>query len=325
MKQLAIGACVLAMAAPAFAQGGGGPGGGRNGRGPRVEWAEDMEQALRRAGEKNACIFVYIKNSTDKDPTEFNNADVAEMSRDVVFVKLNYGRDDEWIKQWKVPVAPMILGCDKHGNDYNRANSTNIDKIRGILDAVGGLVQKYEAKLKSEYAKFLDAIRTQQNAKIGKALADLLPVLKKGFRETEDTLAKMKEIEADEVKKVVEGGRGDRDLEVEWLNEMLRDFKGTPIAAEAELRLAKIEKARDPQAAIARIKRLQKLEGVGYPSKVDSSNALWTEITSDGEAKVDEALKLDKAAAKDALRRLLRDYAGTDAAKRANEALRSVE
>lgn len=329
MRHWIAWACVLSLSTPAFAQGGGGPGGGGGGRGrgTRVEWAADMDAAMRQAKEKNAYLFIFVKNAADKDPTEFNNADLDAISKQggVIFVKLNFSKEDEWIKQWKVQAAPMILGCDRHGNDYNRAASTNIDKIRGILDALPALVQKYEAKLKSEYGKFQEALKTQQNAKIGKALADLLPVLKKGYKETDETLAKMKEIEGAEVKKIEQGGKGDAEIELEWLKEMLADFKNTPLAAEAELRLAKIEKEKDPQAGLARVKRVQKLEGLGYPPKVEAATALLGEITADGEARVAEAVKLDKAAAKEALRKLVKDYAGTDAAKRASEALKSVE
>jgi hypothetical protein len=113
---------------------------------------------------------------------------------------------------------------------------------------------------------------------------------------------------------------------IDYLDEIAKTFRGTATGVQAEIRIARLDHERgNPAAAILRLAQLQKSDAKLPKGEIEKAAQALEEISRAGEAKLEAALTGDKALAKEAVRKIARDYAGTEAAKRANEALRKLD
>ncbi|HLF93382.1 MAG TPA: hypothetical protein VJB14_07965 [Planctomycetota bacterium] len=333
-------AFVLAISAQAFAQKGGFGGEfGDRGGAPRIRWsnnvdkiaeADPFEERRRKAMGLDPVdkryMFVYIRPIAEMaDPGTFNSTDIAKLSNEAwVFVKMDFDKDNAFQKGWGVKAAPMIIGCDLHANDFVKTNSIALDSIRRVTGGLPELVVRYEQKLKSDYAKANDLAKSDE-AKAVKLYVDIVADGKKGYKEVEESMVKVGELAQSALKKSELPESVSPEAGIDYLDDVVKAFKGTPPGVEAEIRIARLDHERgNVQPAILRLMGILKYDSK-LKTEIEHAVRALEEIARAGETKVELAVTGDKTLAKETLRKLAKDYAGTDTSKKALEASKRFE
>ncbi|HXX94186.1 MAG TPA: hypothetical protein VEN81_11175 [Planctomycetota bacterium] len=347
--KLAAGlAFVLALSAQAFAQKGGGFGGGGagGGMGPggmqnKIRWASNVDnpvvaedpitaRRLKQMGIEpvdKKYMFVYVRPIAETvDPGSFNSTDIITLSHEAwVFVKMDYDKDNPHQKAWGLKGAPAIIGCDLHANDFIKSASIDLASIRRITGGLPEAIQRYEQKLKSDFAKANEFLKSDE-PKAMKLFVEIVSDGKKGYKEVEDSATKVGDFGQAAILKSDLPESVSPEAGIDYLEEMAKIFKGTAPAVQAEIRIARLDHDRGQiQPAIQRLLGIQKYDPRSVKAEIDNALHALEDISRAGEAKVELASSGDKTLAKDSLRRLAKDYAGTDAGKKAADASKRFE
>jgi len=329
---IAGAALLLAAAAPAFAQRG--PEDFIGGR--RVHWYPSIEAAvgggegvseverrrMRFFGENpvdKKFIFVYVRPPIEeREPNEFTNNDVVTASRGAwCFVKMDYDKENRWLKTWGILRAPAVIGADLHGNDFGKAASASIDAIRGLLKTVPDAVVRYEQKLKSDWTRVNDLLKLDEE-KGAKALVDFCGSAKPGYKESAEAHAKLNEVSEAALRRGELAESVSVDAGVAYYDDLAKSYAKTTPGLLAQIRLAFLEHERgNVRKGIDALQKILKLDRLS-PHEMEEANRALLEISKRGDQKIDAALNLpDRGAAREALRKLGSDYAGTEAGRRA--------
>ena len=330
---LATAAVLLACAAPALAQ-----------RGPedmmarRLSWYPSLEAAMgggdglsemerrrmRFFGEQaqdKKYILVYVRPlSEEKEPGDFQNADVITQSRGPwAFVKMDFDKENKWLKTWGIGRAPAVIGTDLHGNEFGKAASS--DAVRGLLKSVPDQVAKYEAKIRADWSKTSDLLKVDEDRGT-KMLVDFCQGAKPGYKETGEANAKLTEVSESALKRGELAESVSVDAGAGYYDDLSRTYGKTAPGILSQIRLAFLESERgNVRKGLDSLQRILK-ERLS-PHETEEANKTVQEISKRGELKIESALSNpDKTAAKDALRKLAADYAGTDAGKRAADVVK---
>lgn len=339
-KHLAAVAFVLGIATLAQAQAGfGGPMRDRE----RIMWFKNIEavsggmdslspaekrrlkaQGLEPADKK--YIFVYIRPLTeDTDPREFSSCqDAVLASRGAwAFVKMDFDKENAYQKSWGVKSAPACVGCDIYANDFVKVAVPTIDSIRTVIRTTEDLVPKYEARLKIEFQKATDALKSDEE-KGSKMFVELCLAGKNGYKEVTEALAKLNELTEPAFRKGELATAVSPETGVDYYDDLVKIYRSTAPGVRAEVLLAILDHARgNVQPAIVRLLKVMKSDARLLKPEVEAASKALEEISKAGDAKIEAALSgTDKAAAKEIIRRLAKEYAGTDAGKRAAEAVK---
>ena len=349
-------AFVLALSIPAFAQkGGGGKGGGfgggdfggRDREGNRIRWSSNIDgitdskdpfeaERRKRMGMEpieNKYLFVYIRPIAEtQDPNEFNNNDIVELSYNQwIFVKMDFDKDNVHQKGWGVKAAPACLGCDLHGNDFNRTGNPSLGEVRRITGGLPELIARYEQKLKSDFTKANEIAKTD-DSKAVKLYVEIVANGKKGYKEVVESATKLGDYAQSALKRADLPESVSPEAGIDYLEDLAKLFKGagaegkaTGPSVQAEIRIARLDYERgNVKAAIQRLLAILKYDPK-LKAEIDNAARALEEMSHAGEAKVELAVTGDRALAKETLRKLASDYAGTEAAKRALEAAKRFE
>jgi hypothetical protein len=343
IKVVASLAFVLAISAQAFAQKGGGKGGAGGEFGPganKIRWSNNVDapptedpltarlrkmQGLDPVEKKYMLVYIRPIAETE-DPNSFSSADIVKLSHEAwVFVKMDYDKDNPHQKTWGVKGAPMVLGCDLHTNDFIRTTSVAVDALRRITGGLPEAIQRYELKLKADFAKANELLKTD-DSKAMKIFVDIVADGKKGYKEVDDSATKVGEYGEIALRKSDLPESVSPEAGADYLDDVSKTFKGTVTGVQAEIRLARIDHERgNIQAAILRLAAILKLDPRLLKAEIENAARALEEISRAGEAKVELAATGDKSLAKETLRKLAKDYAGTEAGKRAVDASRKFE
>ena len=307
--------------------------------GRRVHWypsieaagggASEMERRRARffgqeAGEKK-YIFVYVRPLLEeREPGEFANADIVNQSRGAwAFVKMDFDKENAWVKAWGLRNAPAVIGCDIHGNDFGKSMGHSLDTVRGLLKTVPEAVAKYEARLRYDWQKIQDQLKADED-KGAKALVDFCLNAKPGYKESGEAANRLAEVAEAALGKGELAEAVGLDTAVDYHEELLKIYRATSPGLRAEIRLARLEHERGAvQAALQRLAKIGKLDPRLYAREIEEAARATADLGKAGDAKVDAALEMqDKSAMREALRKLAKDYAGTDAGRRAADASR---
>jgi hypothetical protein len=338
MRLMLAASLALLAALPSSAQEG-----FRDRTGGRVRWyptiesvggnanMDEFERRRLRAfgmepGEKK-FIFVYVRPITeDKEPNEFMNQDVVTASREKwAFVKMDFDKENAQLKAWGVGRAPAIVGCDLHANDFQKAASVGLDAIRSLLKGVPPAVLAYETKLKVDYSKALEALRSDEE-KGTALLVNLVANGKHGYKEVGEAQKRLDEISQTALQKGELAEAVSLEAGIDYNEDLSKSFKTSSAGVMAEIRIARLEHERGNAAvAIARLLKVQKYDARTLKKEIEEAGKALEEISKAGEAKIDAALALDRAAAREVLRKLAKDYTGTEAGKKATEAAKRME
>ena len=321
---------VLALAGLVEAQGF-----GRDRERQRIPWANSIDKAAsgdagrdffgrRRDPVEKKYIFVYVRPLNEEaEPREFANcADVMEaIDGPWGFVKLDFDKDNAVQKAWGIKASPAIVGCDLHGNDFVKMAGTTIDNIRTVIRNTPTLVQAYQARLKVEFQKAMDVVKTDEE-KGAKLFVDICLTGKNGYKEVTDSQSKLGELTEIAFKKGELASAVSPDTGVEYYEDLTKIYRSTPPGAKAEILMALLDHARgNAQPAIQRLLKVAKYDARLLKGEVDAAAKALDEISKAGDAKIEAALQApDKALAREVLRKLAKDYAGTEAGRHANDA-----
>ncbi|MBV8880262.1 MAG: hypothetical protein JO332_09880, partial [Planctomycetaceae bacterium] len=269
-------------------------------------------------------IFVYIRPLTeDKEPNEFSTCqDALEASRGSwAFVKIDFDKENVYQKAWGIKSAPACVGCDLYANDFVKVGTVSVDAIRSVVRNTPDLVAKYEAKLKADYAKATDAIKTDEERGV-KLLVDVCVTGRNGYKEVSEAQTKLNELTESLFKKGELAAAVSPEAGSEYFDDLVKLYRTTAPGAKAEVFLALLDHARGSvQPAIQRLLKVMKYDGRLLKPEVEAAAKALEEISKAGDAKIDAALSgPDKSLAKETVRKLAKDYAGTDAGKHATEA-----
>lgn len=350
----------LILTSPAWAQrgpGGGGPGRGGPGFGPSdfftptIDWYPSIEAAkgaerlaepadeaaagrldrwARRFGFEpvpKKFIFVYVRPPSDeKDPSEFNNNDLVTASRrEWAFVKMDFDREHPQQKAWGIKTVPFCVTLDMRGNDILRSNSISIDALRSLIRNTPETLARFESKLKIDFQRALEALKTDEARGI-KALIEIAQIPKVGYKEITDAQTALAEA-AEAVfrnSELIESVSPDQGIA--YLEEIVKTYRLTSPGVRAEIRIARLEHHREAiQTAIHRLLKILKYDPRMVKKEIDEAAAVLGEISREGETRMAAALTGNRSEAREALRRIARDYAGTEAGRRAVEEARKLD
>jgi lipopolysaccharide biosynthesis regulator YciM len=190
-----------------------------------------------------------------------------------------------------------------------------------MLKGMPDVVAKYEASLKLSYGRAMDALKTDEEKGL-KALVDLCLVAKPGYKETAEAGTKLAEVAESALRKGELAEAVSVDVGISYHDDLVKALRTSAPGVHAEIRLAKLDHERgNVQPAIARLQKILKMDARTLKKEIEEAATALAEISKAGEAKIDAALAIaDRALSKDALKKLARDYAGTDAGKRAADA-----
>jgi hypothetical protein len=342
-----VGAGLVAfffLSATAFAQVKGGGGFGAGADRMKVTWYPNLEKVIdtpdavppgapprRLKGMPDAVekkyIFVYVRPLAESsDPGEFNNSDVVQLSHNEwAFVKMDFDRENAHLKAWGIKGAPVCLACDLHGNEFARTASATIDQIRRLTGSLPGLVARYEATLRGDYARALELLKTDESKSL-RLFSEIVSNGKIGYKEVTEAQARVAEYGEIALRKAELPESVSPEAGIDYLDEIAKTFRGTATGVQAEIRIARLEHERgNPAAAILRLGQIQKSDAKLPKGEIEKVAQALDEISRAGEAKLEAALLGDKALAREAVRKIARDYAGTEAGKKANEAFRKLD
>ncbi|HEV3029935.1 MAG TPA: hypothetical protein VG457_20315 [Planctomycetota bacterium] len=328
---------ILGLAALAEAQAGGGLGR----MGERIPWYPSIEKVtggdilltpaerrrLKATGQEPSdkkYIFVYIRPlNEDKEPNEFSTCrDALDAARsNWAFVKMDIDKDNVYQKAWGIRSAPACLGCDLFGNEFVKVPAVSVDTIRRVIASTPEQVANYEARLKADFAKATDILKSDEERGM-KLLVDVCVAGKNGYKETADAQKTLNELSESVFKKGELASAVSPEAGSEYFDELVKLYRSTAPGVRAEVSLALLEHARgNVQAAIQRLLKVSKSDPRLLKAEIESAGRALDEISKAGDVKVEAALAgPDKAFAKDAVRRLAKEYAGTDAGRHAAEA-----
>lgn len=269
-------------------------------------------------------IFVYIRPVTeDTEPREFSNCqDAVEASRGAwAFVKLDFDKENALQKAWKVTSAPACIGTDLYGNEFVRLGGPTIDTIRNVIRNTPPLVTAYETKLKADFQKASDLVKTDED-KGAKMFVDICLTGKPGYKEVTDSQSKLAELTDIALKRGELAAAVSPETGIDYYEDLVKTYRTTAPGVRAEVLIALLEHARgNVQPAIQHLLKVMKSDARLLKAEIDTASKALDEISKAGDAKVDAALQSsDKTLAKETLRKLAKDYAGTEAGKHANDA-----
>ncbi len=337
MKHLLAASFVLGLAGLAQAQAGFG---GRGDMRERIPWYPSVDKVggsdnlspmerrrLKAMGiepSDKKFIFVYIRPlSEDKEPNEFSTCqDATEAARGPwAFVKMDFDKENVYQKAWGIRSAPACVGCDLFANDFFKVAGVSVDAIRGVVRNTPDLVIKYEAKLKADFGKATDTIKADEEKGL-KMFVDICLTGKTGYKEVSESQTKLNEMTESLFKKGELASAVSPEDGSAYFDELVKLYRTTAPGAKAEVFLALMDHARgNVQPAIVRLLKVAKYDARLLKAEVDAALKALDEVSKAGDAKIEIALTgADKAAAKEAVRKLAKDYAGTEAGKHAAEA-----
>ena len=300
--------------------------------GRRIYWYPTVEAAAgggemnrrrffgQEAAEKK-FIFVYVRPlQEEREPSEFSNADVISHSRGAwAFVKLEFEKESPWLRTWGIRTAPAVIACDIHGNEFGKA--ATLDAVRGLLKNVPDAIAKYEARLRLDWQRIQDQLKVDED-KGAKALVDFCLAAKPGYKEVAEATARLTELADNALRKGELAEAVSVDAAIDYHEEILKIYRASAPGLQAEIRLARLEHERGQvQPAIQRLAKISKLDGRLFAREIEDAAKATADLSKAGDAKIDAAVNLsDKTAAREMLRKLAKDYAGTEAGRRAAEA-----
>ncbi len=317
---------------------------------PSIFWFPSIESAMGRGGERQAdpdnpdpmerfargfgfepvqkkYIFVYVRAvADDKDPTVFNNTEFVTASlREWAFVKMDFDREHPHQKNWGLAGPPACVTLDMHGNDWLKTNHLSIDALRGLVRNTPEVIARFETKLKIDFQRAVEALKADE-ARGVKALIGVASLNKVGYKEITDAQAALAEAAETWFKNAELLESATFEQAIAYLEEMVKLYRNTSPGVRAEVRIGRLENKRDSvPAAVQRLGKVLKYDARFLRREIDEAASLLEEISREGEAKIAAALAGGRAEARDALRKIARDYAGTAAGKRAIEELRNLE
>jgi hypothetical protein len=328
---------LLGLSALAQAQAGAGFG---RGMGERIPWYPSIDKVgsgdnltpmekrrLKAMGlepSDKKFIFVYIRPLTeDKEPNEFVTCqDALEAARtNWAFVKMDFDKENVYQKAWRVTSAPACIGCDLYANDFMKVSAVSVDAIRSIVRGTPERIAGYEAKLKADFAKANDVIKTDEEKGL-KLLVDVCITGKNGYKETSEAMKSLNEISDSVFRKGELASAVSLEAGSEYFDDLVKIYRTSAPGVRAEVFLAVLEHARgNVQPAIQRLLKIQKGDTRLLKAEAESAAKALDEISKAGDAKIEAALAgPDKALAKEAIRKLAKEYAGTEAARHAADA-----
>jgi len=337
MKNVLAAAFVIGLAGAAHAQGGFGGKGDMRER-DRIPWvrggmdrivgggSDNLNPLDKRrfrqpeAGEKK-YIFVYIRATEESamEPREVSAcADAHEAARGAwAFVLLDFDKESPYQKAWKVTSGPACLGLDIYGNDFTKMGAATIDTIRTVLKNTPDLIGRYEAKLKYDFQKASDQVKSDEE-KGAKMFVDICLTGKAGYKEVAESHSKLGELTDPAFRKGELAAAVSAEMGADYYEDLVKIYRTTPPGAKAEVLLALLDHARgNIQPAIQRLQRILKYDVRSYKPEMDAAQKALEEISKACDVKIEAALAGDKSVAKEILRKLAKDYAGTEAAMHA--------
>ncbi len=331
----------LLPAAPARAQEGGGPLGPFDDRAGfyrtrKIAWQSSIESALNTTERSNEdpsgtvkrYIFVYVyPPGGDKEPNIFNNNDLTAASyEDWIFVKFEFEKENPALRILGVRSAPACLGCDIFSNAFAQTSVVAIGTVRGLVKSTPDLIARYEQKLKIDFNRATTLAQTDPS-RAARLFAGIVADGKPGYKEFMESLARLEELTVP----VFNAGEMAESVSVEagiaFYEERAKTYANTPPGARAEIRLALLEHLADHiQTGLQRLLKIQKLDPRIFKNEISAADRAIETISQAGEEKIQAIeAKADRNAAKEGLRKLARDYAGTAAGRHAAEAARKYE
>lgn len=295
---------------------------------PAINWVPTLEQTLMQVKGSDKYILLYVYPPTEMaDPAAFKIKEILDASNgNWAFTKRPFEKDNAELKELKVGSAPIIIGMDRHGNEFKRTSTVSGGAIKAILEETPAAVVKFKNDLATRWKS---AVAAADEAAALKIMVAIIGLGKKGYTEIEDSFSKVREYGDKRLQGIEALATSDDAAALKGLEQMLVDFKGTPPAADAEIKLAQREKETKTASAIARLLKVIAIAGDHWKVQREAAQKQLDEMIADGLARVETAVKAADAgevdAARKSLSKLINDFKGTEVAKKASEAMKGID
>lgn len=290
-----------------------------------TDWAETPVGAIARAHADDKPVLLYCFPPGSELPSFFNSGDMRKASReDAVFCKLKFDREDKVFAKLKIEKVPVILGLDKYGNEYVRSSSITISVARSVIDDLPKMVNAFEEKIYLQHDKALQLLDKGDEKGAIKLFVDIVASGKRGYDRIERSASKLEKLTEKEFKELATLAETDKSLAKTNLTDASKKYKGTPQGAYAEIMLATLENEDgDAKSAIRRLLPIAESDHPFFEKAASKAKDALEHISNEGVVLIDKAKKSgDKAKAAETIRKIAKDYEGTDAAAKAKEALK---
>lgn len=296
-----------------------------------VDWASTPMGAVLRARPDEKPILLYVYPPGTEIPSFFDSSDIKRLSREeAVFCKMKYDKEEKIFAKLKIDKTPLMLGLDMYGNEFARTGSITLNAARELIDGLPDAVDAYEMQLAAKYDAATRAL-DKGDVKAGKKLlVDIVAPGKRGYDDINDAAKKLGELAEKDFEEVDKLQEKDKEAAKAKLKKLTEEYKGTPAAAEAEVRVAKLENDDgNAKSAVKRILAVLDLDADHFKNVVEHAEKLLETMIKEGETLIAQAERSaqdgDKAKAKEILDRVKTDYAGTSLEKKARNALKDLK
>lgn len=292
-------------------------------------WVTPWAKAVESAAQLDRPMLAYVHPADqEKDPADFTVQDVVDSSRTTfVFFKQAYDSKAPEMTLLGVKRTTTLIGADKYGNEFKRTDQARLAEIRKILGETPELIRKFVEKLQADFARAEEAALGKDPAKTLKLYLAIAVLNRRGYPEIRKAREWVTAEGTERLKRIA--SIPEARLVREQLSALAALFKGTLPAAEAELRLARLDLEQGWIASsIARLSRVTKLDWEDAKEIAETAKKELEALIAAGMKKVDAAVQIaalgDPASAKGQLRKIRTDYDGTPVAEKAAEALQSI-
>ena len=222
------------------------------------------------------------------------------------------------MKEWGIGRAPGLVALDRFGNHFLRAMNLSSNSIKYLTAKHPLAVAQYEAKVKAEFDRAIDFLEKDE----AKALGGLLSIVengKLGYKLVGESKMLLEEHSKAAFRKAELAESVSRDAGIEYLQGLIKIYRKTPWSSRAEIRIARVEHHSGAvQPAIQRLQKIGKYTKQRLGDESETAKQALAEVIRAGAEKIEQALALeDREEAKATLKQIARDYAGTDAGRRA--------
>ena len=286
---------------------------------PETEGEARSYRLSRSLRGKRHILVLITKGTEERLPQGFNHAEPIRLSHSTwAFTKVKFDRDDPRMKAWGIGRAPGLVALDRYGNIFLRAMALSSNSIKFLTVRHPLAVAQYEAKLKAEFDRAIGYLEADE----AKSLGGLLSIVengKTGYKLVSESKMLLEEHSKAAFQKAELAESVSQDDAIEYLQGLIKIYRKTPWSSRAEIRIALVEHHSGAiQPAILRLQKIGKYPKQRLGDESETLKQALDELSRAGTEKIDEALALeDRAEAKETLKQIARDYAGTDAGRRA--------
>lgn len=300
----------------------------------KVAWVESLSEAQSSALSKKRGIILYVQPRGEiNPPAAFQDRRVIDASEEIaVFLRIRFDEEDPVLADLRIKGAPVVVAFDYHLNVYGSwAGAPSGSQIAEAASKIPDWAAANRQQLRQSLNSAINLRDGNDTSGAVRAIQNVLNSGLKGFDEIRQAQQMLQSL-ADSVFKKIDAmaAEGKTKEATAQYRQAGRTFAGTALAAEADVRLARLHLvAGETQEAIQQALRARRAHAKSAPEAAAKVEEFLAKLTAQGIAEIrrilEEGLKGEPANSRDRLRALAKAYEGTDVSTHAADVLRDLE